>query len=452
MATRQLQWTPCPEAVLFRTSFVPLLLLLPLAATAQERTATPAPARPRVALTADRLIVGDGSVITQPVILVEGDRIVAVGPAATTRIPAGVRTIALPGHTLMPGLMDAHTHITSGDNDGGDLAVLKETAAHSGIYGVANARRTLDAGFTTIRDMGALYYAEIALRDMIAKGVVPGPRIHGAGPAIGVIGGHADVNGWSPTLNVGGTGVMITGADEARRAVRTNVKYGADVIKIVATGGILSVGDAATASQFDSSEVTAAIEEATRLGRKVGAHAHGPDGLKQAVRAGAASIEHGSLIDDEGIALMKQRGAFIVPTLLILDEIVKHGAERGVPPYAIAKGRLVEPERRRRLRAAWQAGVRFAFGTDAVADLHGRNGEEFALMREQLGMTPMETIRSATQWAAELIGVSDQLGTITIGKLADIIAVAGDPLEDLTRMTRVGFVMKGGDVFKSPNR
>jgi imidazolonepropionase-like amidohydrolase len=245
---------------------------------------------------------------------------------------------------------------------------------------------------------------------------------------------------------------MVTGPDEVRRAVRENVKYGADVIKIVATGGILSVGDAATASQFDDTEIRAAVEEATRLGRKVAAHAHGPEGLKQAVRAGVASIEHGSLIDEEGIQLMKSRGTFIVPTLLILDEIVKDGAARGVPPYAIAKARVVEPQRRRQLRAAWQAGVRFAFGTDAVADLHGRNGEEFALMRDQLGMTPMETIRSATQWAAELIGVSDQLGTITTGKLADLVAVPGDPLADLTQMTRVDFVMKGGAVVKQPGR
>jgi imidazolonepropionase-like amidohydrolase len=399
-----------------------------------------------IAIKADRLIVGDGATVDRPVVIVRGDRIEAVGPAATTPIPSGARIIDLAGHTLLPGFIDAHTHLTSGDNDGGDMAVLRETAAHAGIYGVANARKTLDAGFTTVRDAGANYYAEIALRELIGKGVVPGPRIFASGPALGITGGHADVNGWSPTLMIPGTGIIVDGPDEIRKAVRTNVKYGADQIKIVATGGILSVGDAATASQFEEIELKTAVDEATRLGRKVMAHAHGADGLKAAIRAGVASIEHGSLIDDEGISLAKTHGTVIVPTLLILDEIVKHGAERGVPPYAIAKGRQVEPERRRRLRAAYAAGVKFALGTDATGDLHGRNGEEFQLMAEQLGAPPMEIIRMGTQYGARLLGMEASLGTVAAGKLADIVAVAGDPLTDLRRLRTVVFVMKDGTV------
>ncbi|MCU0646403.1 MAG: amidohydrolase family protein [Gemmatimonadaceae bacterium] len=405
-------------------------------------------APPVTALRAARLIVGDGTTVDDPVIVVRGDRVVAVGPRATTSIPPGARIIDLPGHTLLPGFIDAHVHLTSGDNDGGDMAVLRETAAHAGIYGVANARKTLDAGFTTVRDAGANYYAEVALRELIAKRVVPGPRIFASGPALGITGGHADVNGWSPTLMIPGTGIIVDGPDEVRKAVRTNVKYGADQVKIVATGGILSVGDAATASQFEDIELRTAVEEATRLGRKVMAHAHGADGLKAAIRAGVASIEHGSLIDDEGIALAKEKGTVIVPTLLILDEIVKRGAERGVPPYAIAKGRQVEPERRRRLRAAYAAGVKFALGTDATGDLHGRNGEEFQLMAEQLGAPPMEVIRMGTQYAAQLIG-SEEIGVVATGHFADLVAVQGDPLRDLRVLAKPAFVMKGGAVVKS---
>ncbi|MCU0633539.1 MAG: amidohydrolase family protein [Gemmatimonadaceae bacterium] len=404
-------------------------------------------AEPVTAVRADRLIVGDGSVIEQPVVLVRGGRITTVGARAQVAVPAGARLVDLAGHTLLPGFIDCHTHLTSGDNDGGDMAVLRETAAHAGIWGTANARKTIEAGFTTVREAGALYYADAALRDMIAKGVIPGPRILAAGPALGSTGGHADVNGWSPTLAIPGTGTIVDGSDAVRAAVRTNVKYGSDQIKIVATGGILSVGDAATASQFDDDELRIAVQEATRLGRKVMAHAHGADGLKAAIRAGVASIEHGSLIDDEGIALAKEKGTVIVPTLLILDEIVKNGAARGVPPYAIAKGRQVEPERRRRLRAAYAAGVKFALGTDATGDLHGRNGEEFQLMAEQLGAPPMEIIRMGTQYAAQLIG-SEEIGVVATGRFADLVAVAGDPLRDLRVLARPVFVMKGGAVVK----
>ena len=419
-----------------------------LAASAiAAQTPTPPPAA--IAIRAQRLIVGDGTTIDQPVVVIVGDRIVAVGPASRVTIPRGSRLIDLPGHTLLPGLIDCHTHITSSDNDGGDMAVLRETGAHAAIYGVVNARKTLDAGFTTIRDVGATNFADIALRDLIAKGVVPGPRIFAAGPSLGITGGHADVNGWSPLVQIPGTGMIVDGVEGMRKAVRQNVKYGSDHIKITATGGILSVGDAVNHAQYSEEELRAAVEEATRLGRKVAMHAHGAEGIITAVRAGAASIEHGSLIDDAGIALMKEKGTYLVPTLIILEEIARDGEKKGVPANSIAKARAIEGERRVRLRKAWQSGVKFAFGTDATGDIHGRNAEEFFLMQEQLGATPMDAIRSATASAAALIGVADDLGTVAAGKLADIIAVEGDPLDSIRRLEHVDFVMKAGAVYKS---
>ncbi|HEX4936709.1 MAG TPA: amidohydrolase family protein [Gemmatimonadaceae bacterium] len=401
---------------------------------------------------AQRLIVGDGTTIEQPAVVVQGDRIVAVGAAGSVAIPRGARVIDLPGHTLLPGFIDSHTHINSSDSDGGDMAVLKETGAHAAIYGVVNAKKTLDAGFTTIRDVGATNGADIALRDLIAKGVVPGPRIFAAGPSLGITGGHADVNGWSPLVSIPGTGLIVDGVDAMRKAVRQNVKYGSDHIKITATGGILSVGDAVDHAQYSEEELRAAVEEASRLGRKVAMHAHGAEGIVTAVRAGAASIEHGSLIDDAGIALMKEKGTYLVPTLIILEEIARDGEKKGVPANSIAKARAIAGERRVRLRKAFQSGVRFAFGTDATGDIHGRNAQEFALMVEQLGATPMQAIVSATSSAAALIGVERDLGSIAAGKLADLIAVAGDPLADVRRLESVDFVMKAGAVHKAPAR
>lgn len=421
---------------------VALAGMAPIAAVAQ---AAPADV---TAIRAGRLIVGDGRVIDRPVVVVQGELITAVGRAGSVAVPKGARIIDLGDRTLLPGLIDTHTHINSYDSDGGDSAVLKETPAHAGVYGAVNARKTIDAGFTTIRDVGAVNYADVAVRDLVARGVIPGPRMYVAGPSLGIVGGHADVNGFNPAIPIPGTGVMVTGVDEVRRAVRTNIKFGADHIKITATGGILSQGDAPSASQFADDELRAAVEEAARLGRKVAAHAHGARGIIAAVNAGVASIEHGSLIDDEGIALMKARGVYLVPTLIILDEIVRFGAARGYPDYAIAKARRIEPERRVRLRKAFQGGVKFAFGTDATGDIHGRNAQEFALLVDQLGATPADAIRMATVNAADLIGIGDRTGTIETGKWADLIAVAGNPLEDIRRLEQVSFVMKAGRVMK----
>ena len=408
---------------------------------------------PRITvLRAARLIIGDGTQLENPVVIITGELITAVGPASKVPIPKGATIVDLAGYTLLPGLIDCHTHITSYDADGGDMSVLRETAAHQGVYGTINAKKTIDAGFTTIRDVGATHFADVAVRDLIAKGVIPGPRLYVAGPSLGIIGGHADVNGWSPDLNLPGTGVMVTGADEVRRQIRTNVKFGADHIKLTATGGILSSGDAVTASAFADDELRAAVAEATKLGRKVAAHAHGADGLLAAVNAGVASIEHGSLIDDRGIAAMKAHGTYLVPTLIILEEIIQNGVKNGTPQYAIDKAKAIELERNKRLRAAYSQGVKFAFGTDATSDIHGRNGQEFALMVRILGATPMDAITTATKNAADLIGIGDKVGTVTAGKWADLIAVEGNPLDDVRRLETVAYVMKGGVVAKDARK
>jgi imidazolonepropionase-like amidohydrolase len=390
--------------------------------------------------------VGDGTQIESPVVVITGERITSVGPASQVRVPGGARVIDLAGYTLLPGFFDMHTHLTSIDNDGGDLAVLKETAAHGAVYAVINARKTLEAGFTTVREAGSTNYVDVVVRDAITRGLIPGPRIHASGPSLGSTGGHADVNGWSPTLDIPGTGAIVDGPDAIRRQVRLNVKYGADQIKFVATGGILSVGDAVDAPQYGEDEMKALVDEATRLGRKVMAHAHAGAGLIAAVNAGAASIEHGSLVDDAGIAAMKARGTYLVPTLIILEEIVSDGVRKGVPPNSIAKATAIAADRRVRLRRAYQSGVKFALGTDATSDIHGRNGEEFKYMVDILGATPMDAITIGTMNAATLLGVEKDFGSITAGKVADLVAVQGNPLQDVSLLGRVRFVMKGGAV------
>ena len=401
------------------------------------------------AIRAARLIIGDGTQIESPVVVVTGERITAVGPASQVRVPTGAKVIDLAGYTLMPGFFDMHTHITSIDNDGGDLSVLKETAAHGAIYGVINAKKTLDAGFTTIREAGSTDYVDVAVRDAVNRGLIPGPRIHASGPSLGSTGGHADVNGWSPTLAIPGTGAIVDGPDAIRHQVRRNVKYGSDQIKFVATGGILSVGDAVNAPQYGDDEMKALVDEAHRLGRKVMAHAHGGAGLLAAVNAGVQSIEHGSLVDDAAIAAMKAHGTYLVPTLIILEEIVKDGVKKGVPANSIAKATAIAVERRTRLRHAYQSGVKFALGTDATSDIHGRNGEEFKYMVDILGATPMDAITIGTMNAATLLGVEQDFGSVTVGKVADLVAVQGNPLQDISLLAHVSFVMKGGTVYKS---
>lgn len=407
-------------------------------------------AAPVTVVRASWLIDGSGAPpVANAVIVVRGDRIEAVGPAASVTIPAGARVIDLPGHTLLPGLIDCHVHITGMPGDGGDTAELKETDAHKAIYGVVNARITLEAGFTTVRDVGAGSYATVALREQIDKGLVPGPRLVVATRGLGITGGHGDINGWSPELDLPGTAEIADGVEELRKAVRRQVKFGADFIKVVASGGVLSSGDAPSAVQYTFEELRTVVEEAAHSGRKVAAHAHGAASIVDASRAGVASIEHGSLVDEAGIRAMKEHGTYMVPTLYTLDFIVDEGAAHGVPEYGIAKARAMRQAQRENLRRAWQAGVKFAYGTDAAVFPHGRNGRDFDILVRQLGVPPLEAIRMATSSAADLLGLADRVGTLKGGHLADLVAVEGNPLDDVRRLEHVAFVMKGGQVFKT---
>ncbi len=407
-----------------------------------------------VAVKADRLIDGTGAAaVGSAILLIEGDRIIAAGSESQVRIPAGAKLIDLSGYTLLPGLIDCHVHIAGLPGDGGDTQKLRESVAHEAIYSVAHAKITLEAGFTTIRNVGAGNYADAALRDLIARGVVPGPRMYVATRGVGATGGHADINGWNPDLDLPGYAQIADGVDELRKAVRQQVKNGADLIKVTATGGILSAGTTLSEQQYTLEELQAVVETAGLLGRKVAAHAHSAAGIRAAIQAGVASIEHGSLVDDEGIRMMKERGTFLVPTLYTLDFIIHEGKDYGVPEYSRQKARSIETLQRVRLRKAYQEGVKFAYGTDAAVFPHGRNARDFRILVEELGVPPMEAIRMATAYAAELIGIADRAGTLQPGKWADVIAVPGNPLEKITLLEDVPFVMKGGIVYKwVPNR
>jgi imidazolonepropionase-like amidohydrolase len=399
-----------------------------------------------VLIKAGRLIdVRAGRVLTDQAILIEGDRIKEVGSAqtVTAHAPASARVIDLSGSTVLPGLIDCHTHLTFDPQHTGysalGISVPRET-----LYGAKNAKLTLEAGFTSVRNVGANGYSDIALRDAINAGDIPGPRISAAGPSIGVTGGHGDNNLLAPEYHQSADGVA-DGVAALTTKVREEVKYGADAIKIIATGGVLSKGDSPEATQFSDEEIRVVVAEAHRLGRKVAAHAHGAAGIKQAVLAGVDSIEHGSYINDEDIQLMKQKGTYLVPTLYLGDWFMENHVKIGVPDFMVEKAKVVLPAARQNIARAIKAGVRVAFGTDAAVYPHGLNAHEFAVM-VKLGMTPMQAIQAATVSAADLLGWSDRVGSIEPGRFADIIAVSGDPVTDVTVLERISFVMKGGQV------
>ena len=421
-----------------------LLLAIPLPAFAQQTTV----------LRAARLIDGTGArTINNAAIVVTDDRIVAVGPAASVAVPAGARVLDLGDVTLLPGFIDAHTHIigrTLGDPLA-DLAVVKDYAAYGAIVGVANARNTLMAGFTTIRVVGTRHFDDMALRQAITDGRVPGPRMQNAGNLIGITGGHCDQNGFTPGLiQYGPADGVADGVEQVRAAVRYQVKSGADVIKMCATGGVLSEGDAVGATQYTYEEMKALVDEATKLGRKVAAHAHGTEGIKLAVRAGVASIEHGSFLDDEGAKMMAQHGTFLVPTMMAgeaVERFAKNGVLKGLrAEKALAAGAAV----RKATKIAVANHVQIALGTDAGVIPHGTNAREFSLLVDWGGLTPMAAITAGTMSAAKLLGWDSRIGSLAVGKLADIVAVPGDPLIDIHATERVSFVMKGGVIYKGP--
>jgi imidazolonepropionase-like amidohydrolase len=403
----------------------------------------------RVAIQAGRLIDGvSGTVRDAVTILVDGDRITGVESGWLE--PAGTRVIDLRTATVLPGLIDSHTHLTGEGTGNAIERAATMTPLDAAVRSTAYARRTLEAGFTTVRNVGADGGADVALRRAIEDGIIPGPRIWTARTTLSITGGHGDQGGLRPDLWVAPTWMdgIIDGPDEARKAVRYQHKYGADLIKITATGGVLSIGDSGDAQQFTDAELTAIVESAHLLGIKVAAHAHGKQGIESAIRAGVDSIEHGTYSDDETFALFKAHGTYLVPTILAGKTVAEMATIPGhFHPTVQVKAATIGPIIQDMFRRAYAAGVKVAFGTDSGVSVHGENAREFGYMVE-VGMPPMEAILSATREGAELLGASDRIGSIQPGRFADIIAVDGDPLADIDELRRVTFVMKGGVVYK----
>jgi imidazolonepropionase-like amidohydrolase len=402
-----------------------------------------------VALKAARFFDGKGeAAVANAVIVVEGGLIKAAG--AGVAVPPGARVIDLGDATLLPGFIDAHTHLSGESTDNwyqGTIDGLRRTVAEKALRAGEYARRTLMAGFTTVRDVGAGDFVDVGLRNAITAGVVPGPRLMVATNSLGARGGHCDQTGY-PYLLFGRESSLpdgvAAGADGFRDAVRFAAKYGADVIKVCATGGVLSLADEVDTPQITQAEMDALVDEAHRLRKKTAAHAHGAWGAKVAIQAGIDSIEHGSFLDDAGLRLMKQRGTFLVPTAMAVEYTGRR--PRDYPPEIAAKAKAAAEAHANALRAAIRLQVKIAFGTDSGVSPHGRNAEEFALLVAH-GMTPAAALRAATSAAAELLGLEKRVGTLEAGKEADIVAVAGDPLADIKATQNVVFVMRGGKVF-----
>ena len=406
-----------------------------------------------VALRAARLIDGTGAPpITNAVVIVTDNKITAVGDAHSVRIPSGAKVIDLGDVTLLPGFIDAHTHLVGrvlGDPEG-DTSEVRDYDSFGAMLGVLHARDTLMAGFTSVRNVGASgRFDDMALRKAINEGWTPGPRMETAGHAIGITGGHCDENGFRPGIvQLGPIDGVADGPEQIRQAVRLQIKYGADVIKTCATGGVLSEGDAVGATQYSFEELKALVDEANKLERKVAAHAHGTEGIKLAVRAGVASIEHGSFLDEEGARMMAERGTFMVPTLSAAEAVEKAAKNGVLKGLRAEKALAAAAAMRRGIKIAVANKVQIALGTDAGVVPHGTNAREFVLMVEWGGMTPMESIMAGTMNGAKLLGWDKNLGSVTAGKWADIVAVSGDPLKDIHNMEKVVFVMKNGVVYK----
>ena len=386
-------------------------------------------------------------------VVVDGGRIVAI--ESGYRAPsAGDRVIDLKNSTLMPGLMDMHVHITSEYSRSSELERFKKDGPDVALDGAMFAERTLQAGFTTVRDLGDGFRASIALRNAINAGKVVGPRIFAAGKSIATTGGHADpINGWADHLggaDVGPLDGVVNGEEQAAQAVRQRYKEGSDLIKITATGGVLSVAKNGLNPQFTEEEIRSVVRTARDYGFKVAAHAHGAEGMKRAVRAGVDTIEHGTFMDDETIQLMKERGTYYVPTITAGAWVFDRSKEEGFFPVVVRpKAAMIGPQIQGTFAKAYKAGVKILFGTDTGVSAHGQNAREFVLMVEA-GMPAMEAIKSATVVSAKYLEIDDRLGSVEVGKVADLVAVPGDPLKDISVMQRVHFVMKEGVVHRSP--
>ena len=395
---------------------------------------------------AARLIDGRGGAPIAPaVVRIEGERVVAVG--TTLPLPAGARVIDLGAATLLPGLIDLHTHMTDKFGIHWEEALVKTTPAEAALWGARNARVTLLAGFTTCREMGPTWpYTDVALRNAIDDGAVPGPRLMVAGNYVSSTGGAGDARQFSIYVDVPTVRNLADGPDEVVKAVRTNFKNGADFIKILATGAVLSKGIEPGAQQYSDAEIGAAVTEATRWGRPVAAHAHGTGGIKAAIRAGVRTIDHGTMLDDEAIDLLKKAAGrtYFVPTLLTSEYIQNSPS---TPESEKERDRKIRESEIRSFKSALAAGLPIGLATDSGVIPHGANASELRV-RVQLGESPMSAIVSATKLNAEIMGWSDRVGTLEAGRFADLIAVKGDPLRDVTELERVGFVMKGGAIVK----
>lgn len=409
---------------------------------AQESSAS----TPVVVLRAGHLLdVKAGRMLQDYVVLIRGERIEAIGPRSSTSLPAGATIIDLSAYTLLPGLIDTHTHVT-GDPEMPPYHAYGVSVPRTTLIGASNARRTLMSGVTTIRDVGSEAFIDVALRDAINAGDIVGPRILASGPSLGITGGHCDDNMLAPEFKYAAEGVA-DGVEGVRRAVRRNIKYGVDLIKYCGTGGVFSKGTQVGAQQYTAEEVAALIDEAHMHGRKVAVHAHGAAGIKVAIRAGVDTVEHASLIDDEGLRLAKEAGTYLSMDIFNSEYTQSEGPKRGELEEFLRKDRDIAAIQRENFRKAVKLGIKIIMGTDTGVHRHEDAPKQLGFM-VKFGMTPTQAIQAATIVAAEAIGLTGEVGQVAPGHYADLIAVKGDPTQDVTVLENVNFVMKGGEVVK----
>ena len=392
----------------------------------------------------------NGVVRRDKTLVIRGNQVVEVRDGFVGD-PSQGKVVDLRGAFVLPGLIDSHVHLTGQQNPNSRLEEVTLSDADQAMVGARYARRTLMAGFTTVADLGASNEAIFALRNAVKTGDVPGPRIIAAGSSVSIHGGHGDINGYrDDVMHLLSSESICSGAEDCMRAVRTQVRAGADIIKITATGGVLSNTAAGLGQQFSDPELTAIVDSAHRMGRQVTAHAHGVDGINAFLRAGGDSIEHGTYLDDQSIRLFKSNGAWLVPTLLAGDFVARiaSGPDNFFTPAQTAKALEAGPKMLDMARRAHEGGVKIAFGTDSGVSAHGDNAQEFALL-VRAGLTPLEAIQAATVGAAEHLRISNEAGKIAPGMPADIVAVSGDPLSDVTELERMRFVMKSGVVYRA---